>query len=173
MSNEIDKDKTERILREVKRLKQSANNSIVDVEEQKTKLVIFVLFNNYYAIKAEYVKEILTIPNIAYVPTCPDFIRGVISVRGDIESVIDLHLLMEMPEIVIERESRLIIVQTKDMSSGILLDRLIDVLDVSNSKILPPLSTSQQSYFVEGGINFEDKYVILLDIGKIFQKICT
>jgi purine-binding chemotaxis protein CheW len=135
-----------------------------------------MLSDIYYAFRAIYIKEILTVPKITYVPSSPDYIRGVFSLRGDIESVIDLSTLMSMPEIEITSKSRLVIASI-DLANnerfGILLDRLIDVLDIDDSKILPQLTTTSNLNFVEGGIYHEDKYVNIIDIKKIFLKICA
>jgi len=165
----------DKILSEVKRLK---NNKIayeraqpVDVDEKKIKLVIFMLLDDYYALRADYIKEILICPKITYVPLESDFILGVISVRGDIESVLDLHILLGIPSTEISATSRLVIAEINGIRSAILLDRLIDVIDVSQSTILPPIACPTRFPFTECGLEFKDKFTIVLDLDKIFKKI--
>ena len=77
---------------------QADQNNVIRVEEEKIKLVIFSLRGDYYAFYGKQVKEILRFREITYVPGCPDYIMGIINVRGDIESVLNLHLMMGIPE---------------------------------------------------------------------------
>ncbi|MBF0540891.1 MAG: purine-binding chemotaxis protein CheW [Nitrospirae bacterium] len=167
------KEKTDQIIAEAKQFK--IDNNILYVEEQKTKFVIFILSDNYYAFRADFIKEILIVPKITYVPSSPQYIRGIISLRGDIESVIDISTLIALPEIELNEQCRLVIAQISDQTNtkrtGLLLTKLIDVLDIDNNKILPPLDLTSNSEFVEGGIYYDDKYVIILDLEKIFHKI--
>lgn len=89
MSVKPEIEKSDRILAEVKRRK--SQEKIVDVDEEKVKLVIFSLLSDYYAFHGSDVKEILPLGKITYVPGSPDFILGIINVRGDIESILNIH----------------------------------------------------------------------------------
>ncbi|MCP4109942.1 MAG: purine-binding chemotaxis protein CheW [Desulfobacteraceae bacterium] len=172
MPTNTDKNKSERILAEVKNIRE--NNKIIEVEEEKTELVIFSLDNNYYAFNGEDIKEILPYEEITYVPGCPDFIIGIINVRGDIESVLNIHVLMGLPETKSPKNSRIIIAFKKNIRSGILVDSVEDVIEVPTNLIKRPISTLDKAvreFAVGGETIYGRKYVTILDIGKIFGKI--
>jgi purine-binding chemotaxis protein CheW len=168
---EIDKKKSDRILNEIE--KRRLREKTVDIEEEKVKLVIFLLLDDYYAFYGKDIKEILPQKNIFYVPGSPDFITGVINVRGDIESVININKFLGLPYSRITQKSRIAIAVKGDMRSGILLDAVEDVIDVPRSSIKQPLSTFEDSRkdFIAGELFYNNRNITVLDVGKIFGRI--
>jgi purine-binding chemotaxis protein CheW len=168
---EIDKKKSDRILNEIE--KRRLGEKTVDIEEEKVKLVIFLLLDDYYAFYGKDIKEILPQKNIFYVPGSPDFITGVINVRGDIESVININKFLGLPYSRITQKSRIAIAVKGDMRSGILLDAVEDVIDVPRSSIKQPLSTLEDSRkdFIAGELFYNNRNITVLDVGKIFGRI--
>lgn len=171
MTAKIDKKKSDRILAEVK--KRKGKEKIVDVEEEKVKLVVFSLLDDYYAFDGLDVKEILPVGKITYVPGSPNYIIGIINVRGDIESVLNIHKFLELPDGKTDKNSRIAIAVKGDTRSGILVDSVADVVDVLKSSIKPPISTLSKSMrdFVKGETTYNDKSTTILDVGKIFERI--
>ncbi len=171
MTKEIDKNKSDHILAEVKQRKKKGE--IVDVTEEKIKLVIFSLLDDYYAIYGNDIKEILLVEKITFVPGSPDYILGIINVRGDIESVLNINKLIGLPDCKIDKSSRIVIASNVDMRSGILVDSVIDVVDVPKRSITPPISTLGEALkaFVVGEVVYGDKSITQLDITKIFERI--
>lgn len=171
MSVDGDKRKSDFILAEV--WKRKGQEKIVDVDEEKVKLVIFTLLEDYYTFQGEDVKEILPVGKITYVPGSPEFILGIINVRGDIESVLDIHKFLELPAGKTTPASRIIIAAKGDIRSGILVDSVEDVIDVPKSSIQPPIPTLSKAIreVVLGATTYNGKNTILLDVGKIFGKV--
>jgi purine-binding chemotaxis protein CheW len=164
--------KSDHILAEVKRRK--AQKDTVDVEEEKAELVIFTLNEDYYAFYGIDVKEILPYEETTYVPGCPEFIMGIINVRGDIESVLNLHKLMMLKDPGIAKKSRIIIAEKEDIRSGIMVDSVEDVISVPVSALKRPIATLDKAvkeFTVGGETIYHSQYVTILDIGKIFGKI--
>lgn len=159
--------KSEAILEELNRRRQK---EIVDVEEQKVKLVIFSLLNDYFAFHGEDIKEILTYHNVYPVPGAPAYIIGIINNRGDIESVISLNRLLGFPDSGKSPKSRIAIASRGAVRSGILVDCIEDVIDVPIKSIKPPLSTldGQKKDFVSGETIYKGKNVTIFNIGSIF-----
>lgn len=166
-----DENKSDLILNELKR--RRAGEKIVEVEEETVKVVIFTLLGEYYAFYGEDVKEILHHSNIYYVPGSPDIILGIINIRGDIESVININRFLGLPESARSAKSRIAVASRGGMRSGILVDSVEDVQDVPVSSIKPAISTLSGAVadFVSGEMMRLEKNVTLLDIGKIFAKI--
>jgi len=165
------KEKSQRILDEVKRRKKEDN--IVDVDEKKVKLVIFSLLNEYYAFPGEDIKEILPWEKSTYVPGSPDVILGIINVRGEIESVFNIHKFLGFSDATPTSSSRIIIANTKSIRSGVLVDSVEDVADVPESAVKPPVATLHPSIqdFVMGEITHNNRNVTLLNVEKILANL--
>jgi purine-binding chemotaxis protein CheW len=148
---------------------------IAAMDEERIKLVIFTLLDKYYSFFGSDVKEILPYSPITYVPGTPDFISGIINVRGDIEAVLDIHTYMGFPGVSINTNNRIIIAEKDGIRSGILMDAVNDVIDIPIGEIHPTLSTLDENIrgFVAGETTYKDRMVILLDIGKIFRKMVS
>jgi purine-binding chemotaxis protein CheW len=145
---------------------------IVDVEEARIKIVIFTIADEYYAFYGENVREILPPAEISPVPGVPEFLAGLINVRGDVESVVDIRHFLRIAEPA--PSQGFIVLAAKDgICSGILVDAVIDVADIPVREIIPPLSTLDTGIreFIVGVFDYGEKNVTLLDIGKIFAKI--
>lgn len=148
---------------------------VADLDGERQKLVIFTLLNAFYAFHGDDVKEILPFTPITYVPGSPDYIPGIINVRGDIEAVLDIHAFMGFPAITIHANNRIIIAEKNGVRSGILMDSVNDVIDIPVNTIHPTLSTLDEKIrdFVMGETAYNEQIVIILDIGKIFAKMTS
>lgn len=171
MIKEIDKKKNSHILAEVK--KQRKKGKIADIAEEKVKLVVFSLLDDYYSFCGNDIKEILLVEKITFVPGSPDYVLGIINVRGDIESVLNINKFLGLPDSKIVKDSRIIIASNVDMRSGVLVDSVVDVIDVPKGSIAPPISTLSKTLkdFVAGEVSYGDKSITHLDIIKIFGSV--
>ncbi|HIJ80311.1 MAG TPA: chemotaxis protein CheW [Desulfuromonadales bacterium] len=158
--------KSERILAELK--KRQRVKEVVDVEEQRVKVVIFTCGKNRYAFYGTDIREILPTCDISWVPCLPDYLPGLINVRGDIESVIDIsHFIGEETP---ANAKRLVAMATHgEFHSGIMIDAIEDVVDIPVSLIQPPLATLIGSVrdLVVGSITYGSDTISLIDIGKL------
>ncbi|MDP2168716.1 MAG: chemotaxis protein CheW [Thermodesulfovibrionales bacterium] len=162
--------KSDLILDELKRRRQ---REVVDVEEEKVKIVIFSLLDDCFAFYGSDIKEILPPQTIYFVPGAPDFIMGVINNRGDVESVININRFLGFPDPEMGPQSRIALAYGAGIRSGILVDSILDVMDVPISLISPPLSTLDEGKreFVTGEMAYGNKNVTVLSVGKIFEKV--
>jgi len=133
------------------------DRKIVDIEEEHIKFVIFNVGGNIYASYGSDVREILPDREIYPVPFLPDYLPGLINVRGDIESVIDICVFLG----------------GKRASEGKVLDNIEDVVDMPPSSINPPLSTlcGIAKELISGTIEFSGTTVAILDIEKLAAKV--
>lgn len=141
--------------------------------QEKVKLVIFTLLGEFYAFFGRDVKEILSFSELTYVPGTPDFIPGIINVRGDIESVLDIRKLMGLSATRQSSKSRIIIAENSGTRSGILADSVIDVLDHPLKLIHPPTPYFHKTIeeFVCGETTCDEQRILILEVGKIFKKM--
>ena len=166
MSPSEEKPKSEFILDELKRRQRT--KEVVDVEEERVKVVIFMCGANLFAFYGRDIREILPSCDISWVPCLPDYLPGLINVRGDVESVIDLsHFLEE--EKAGHGKCLIAMAVRGDFHSGIMIDSIEDVVDISLSTILPPLATLNGAArdLVIGEIEYGGETISLLDIGKL------
>ncbi len=158
--------KSERILDELK--KRQRTKDVVDVDEDRIKIVIFMCGSNLFAFYGRNIREILPSCEISWVPSLPDYLPGLINVRGDIESVIDIrHFLGEKK---VSHGTGLIAMAVHgDFHSGIMIDTIEDVVDIPISTIQPPLATLNGAArdLVIGEIKYGDSTISLLDVGKL------
>jgi purine-binding chemotaxis protein CheW len=168
-----DRDKSERVLGEVK--KAMEKDAVVDVDEERVKLVIFPLGSELFSFRGDYIKEILLPLEITYVPGAAEHIMGIINVRGDIESVIALDKLLGLPAPESSDSSRILVAEYGDIRSGILVEGVEDVVDVPESSVKPPLSTITKTIgdYILGETEYRDNNVTVLDLEKIFTNFLT
>lgn len=145
---------------------------IANVDEPQCSLVLFKLADKNFAFYGSAIKEILAERPVSWVPGCPASLEGVINHRGRVESVISLNKLIEMPasESVVQRT--ILIGLGSKMQSGMLVDKLIDVLDVPESQIQPAadnLSTAMQQIVV-GIVPVGQEYFALLGLDLVFER---
>jgi purine-binding chemotaxis protein CheW len=162
--------KSEQLLEEIKRHNRSKD--IVDVEEERTKVVIVTVGGDRYAFYGEDIREILPACEISWVPGLPDYLPGLIVVRGDIESVVDIRHFLGAGRAA--GETGLIALAVRgDFRSGIIIDSVEDVVDVPHSAIKPPLSTLNGAArdLLTGEIDRDGTVIPLLDIGKMAARV--
>jgi purine-binding chemotaxis protein CheW len=161
---------SETTLDQVLTQRRDARQEIINVDEPAVKLVIFALGEQQFAFHGERIREILASADVFFVPGCPPSLEGVINVRGDIESVIRPHEMLHLQDSNVGRSSSILLGRGGGMSSGIRVDRVVDVVDVPQSSIQPPPSTLPEHMraLVLGVLRFRDQPVALLDLDAMF-----
>jgi len=170
MTASEEKLKSELLLEELKR--RGRSKEVVDVEEERVKVMIFSCGPGRYAFLGSEVREVLPSCEICWVPGLPDYLPGLINVRGDIESVIDVgHFLGETRD---RPFSGLIAMAVKgEFRSGVMIDAIEDVIDVPVSAVGPPLATLEGAVreLVTGTITLKGRTISLLDVGRLPAKV--
>ena len=141
----------------------------VDLEDS-TNLVTFRLGSGEYAIDIMQAKEIIKMEKITLIPNAPDFVEGVINLRGNIIPIIDLKKRFNLEETEGDKNTGIIIVKIEDVDMGIIIDSISKVVSIANSDIQPPppmLSGIGQKY-IKGVGKLEDKLLVVLDLEKLF-----
>ena len=108
---------------------------------QAIEIVEFLLAYETYGIESSYVREICSLKELTPVPCTPPFVLGIINVRGQIVSVIDMKKFFDLPEGGLTDLNKVIIVHDEKMEFGILADSILGVRKISREEIQPPLPT--------------------------------
>lgn len=133
------------------------------------KYLTFVLQGEEYGIGILKVREINGLIEITPVPQTPDFVKGVINLRGKVIPVVDLRLKFGMPPAEYTKETCIIVVDVHSLLMGIVVDTVSEVLEVKEEEIEPPPSFGSKVDvdFILGMGKIKDKVKILLDIEKV------
>ncbi|MEK7359894.1 MAG: chemotaxis protein CheW, partial [Planctomycetota bacterium] len=115
------------------------------------------------------VREIIGIMGITPVPQTPKFIKGVINLRGKVIPVVDLRLKFGFDEVDYTKETCIIVVEVKSVLTGIIVDTVSEVLDITNEELetTPNLGEDVNTDIFIGVAKIKDKVKILLDLDKI------
>jgi purine-binding chemotaxis protein CheW len=152
-----------------------ANSSGGKMAASAGKYLTFKLANEVYGLEILKVQEIIGIMNVTSIPRTPDFIRGVINLRGKIIPVIDLRLKFGMLGQESTDRTCIIVVQislpSHKIVMGLLVDEVSEVLDISQNQIdaPPAFGASVNVDFILGMGKLGQKVVILLDIDKVLS----
>ena len=140
------------------------------------KYLTFELDKEFYGIEILKVQEIIGIMKITSVPRTPEYVRGVINLRGKVIPVVDLRLKFSMESIEDTDRTCVIVVQIGDsdqaITMGIIVDEVSEVLKVASDQIEPPPSfgASVQTEFILGMGKVENRVVMLLDVNKVLSQ---
>ena len=122
-------------------------------------------------IDIRHVQEINRQLEVTRVPHSPAEVRGVINLRGDVATVIDLRRLLELPPTEVTRESRNLIVNLEGESIGLLVDRISDILTIHEDQIEPSPANVRgiDGRLLTGVHALKSSIVVLLDIEEVFS----
>jgi purine-binding chemotaxis protein CheW len=141
-----------------------------------TQCLSFRLGGQSYALDVGKVREVLEVTQITPLPRTPEFLRGIINVRGSVVPVVDLGLKLEMEEARMTVDACVIVLdmETREgpMTVGSLVDAVDGVVDFETSRIEPPprIGAAVKTEFIRGIGRRGDGFVVILDIGKIFAE---
>ncbi|MBC8552671.1 MAG: purine-binding chemotaxis protein CheW [Candidatus Brocadiales bacterium] len=135
------------------------------------KFLTFILGSEVYGIEILKVREIIGLMNITTVPQTPEYMKGVINLRGKVIPVIDLRLKFSMPEEEHTQETCVIVVEVNNTSIGIIVDSVSEVLDIKGGEIedTPSFGQGIDTSFIMGLGKVKEKIIILLDIETVLS----
>ena len=140
------------------------------------KYLNFLLLEEEYCIEITQVREIMALPQITPLPQTPDFIQGVINLRGNIIPIIDLKKRFELPGGVYGERTCVIVVEVAfgetDMLMGLVVDETKEVVAIPAEQIseLAYIKARIKSQYINGVADFGTHVKIILDIQKMFSE---
>jgi purine-binding chemotaxis protein CheW len=145
------------------------------VPAPSTQYLTFTQGSETFAIAILNVREIIEYAGVTEVPMMSECIRGVINLRGAVVTVMDLAARFGRPPSAITKRTCLVIVELDDGEErhvgGVVVDAVNAVLDIDRADIEPPptFGAKIRNDFIEGMGKINNRFVILLDIGKVFS----
>jgi len=138
------------------------------VEEQ---VVVFSLAGELYGLDISRIQGIIRVPEITRVPRAPEFVEGVLNLRGRIVPIIDLRLRFGRPSQEPGPDTRIINVEMGTDLVGLIVDGVEEVLNIPVEAIepTPELVTSADAVYLRGIAKIGDRLVILLDLDRVLS----
>jgi len=158
-------DETKRILRE-RALALAAEPGRTQTPDQSIEVVEFLLAHERYAVETSHVREVYPLENLTPLPGTPVFVLGIVNLRGEIVSVIDLRKFFDLPQTGLPDLNKVIVLESGSMVFGILADVILGVRRFPLAEIqssLPTLTGIREKYLK--GITTER--TVVLDAGKL------
>jgi purine-binding chemotaxis protein CheW len=144
----------------------------VELTGDEEQIVSFKLGKETFGVRVSQVREIGKVQNITRIPKMPDYIEGVMNLRGQITTVIDLkkRFDIEGDGSGITAASRIIVAEIGDTQIGIIVDEVEDVMRVPRQGISPPprtLTAGMETNFLTAICKLPDRMVMLLDLDQV------
>ena len=139
-----------------------------DEDTQKDKYLTFHIGTEDYGISIAYVTEIIGIQSITEIPEMPDFIKGVINLRGKVIPVMDVRTRFKLSPREYDERTCIIVVEIDDTSVGLVVDAVNEVADIPEDQVeAPPKSKRKGGSYIQGIGKIDKEVKILLDVNKI------
>jgi purine-binding chemotaxis protein CheW len=147
----------------------SANTAVQAQDNTILRWVTFCLDAEKYGINVMQVQEVLRVTEIAPVPGAPDYVLGIINLRGNVVTVIDTRKRFGLGPKDLDDSARIVIVESNDQVVGIMVDSVAEVVDLRLSEIesAPNVGTEENSRFIQGVASQDDELLIIVDLNKL------
>jgi purine-binding chemotaxis protein CheW len=136
-------------------------------------IVGFQVGRETYGVPITSLHEIVRVPEITAVPDAPDYLEGVINLRGKIVSVMDLRKRFGQKQAALKRQNRILVVEHAGRLAGLIVDSASEVLKIPAEAVEPPPAA-----FQDGGLNcvtglgkVAGRLVVLLDMNKLLRPV--
>lgn len=135
-------------------------------------LVVFDLAGEDYGVDINTVREIIRMQQVTHVPDAPEYVEGVMNLRGSVIPVIDLRKRFGLPVAEETADSRVVVVDIAGEGIGVIVDAVREVLRVRDEAIeaASAVITTADSFYIQGIAKLQDRLLILLDIERALDE---
>lgn len=147
------------------------SHAAMRAEDPLVQWVTFRLDNETYGVNVMQVQEVLRMTEIAPVPGAPDYVLGIINLRGNVVTVIDTRKRFGLEPRELDDATRIVITEIEQQVIGMLVDAVAEVVDVRMSEIetAPNVGNDESSRFIQGVSSREGELLILVDLNKLLS----
>lgn len=138
-------------------------------DTQKDKYLTFLLAREDYGLEIRYVTEIIGIQKITRVPDMPNFIKGVINLRGKVIPVMDMRARFNLPAREYDERTCVIVVNIQEQALGLVVDRVNEVVDIPAEQVEPPPASAKggASRYIRGIGKIGEEVKVLLEVERL------
>ena len=132
-------------------------------------LVTFSIDEEEFGVNILKVQEIIRIMEITRVPRSPEFVEGVINLRGRVIPIVDLRRRFGLAAIAHDKDIRIIVIELNSLVVGFIVDAVSEVLRIPADTVepTPPVAAGVDSEYISGVGKLQDRLLILLDLDKL------
>ncbi len=143
-----------------------------DVDAQKDKFLTFKIADEEFAIPIGHVIEIVGIQKITEVPDMPDFVKGVINLRGKVIPVMDVRLRFRLPSVAYDDRTCVVVVSVGSVTIGLVVDTVSEVVDIPESNVSPPprFSGAGSGRYVSGMGKIGEAVKIIINVQTLLRE---
>ncbi|HEX5330251.1 chemotaxis protein CheW [Sulfuricurvum sp.] len=140
-------------------------------QSRRERYLTFFLGEEQYGIAIDRIKEIIALMKVTYVPKTPEYMKGVINLRGSIIPVVDTRTRFGMEPQEETMHTAIIIVEVDKVNVGFIVDRVEEVasIDSSNLGAAPKFGSNVDTDFICSMAQIEENVVMILDVLKLFE----
>lgn len=140
-------------------------------ENSLLQLVSFEVGKECFAVPITKIQEIIRITNIVTIPKSPEFVEGVINLRGKVIPVVDLKKRFVLPEKEHDSRTRIVVAEIEGLTIGLIVDAVAEVMraEASSFEKTPSLVAGVEQRFIEGIVKDGEQMFIVLDLDKLFS----
>lgn len=144
-----------------------------DEDEEIWQLVCFMFADEQYAVDIKDVQEVIRVQKITYVPQMPDFVLGVINIRGNIIPVFDLRRKFGLRENVFNDNTKMIVVDIDASKICFIVDEILDNIKIGASRVVPAPNVKMKvkRECIQGIGRLEGRMIIVLDLKELHNSI--
>ena len=152
------------------------NSTLTDdahASDDLLQLVVFQLGGEEFGVEIMQVQEIIRMPEITRIPQSPEYVEGVINLRGKIIVVINLDTKFDLHSKELDDDSRIIIVEVGDNVVGMVVDSVSEVMRLASSSVEPApeiISTKIKADYLKGVGKLDERLLILLDLERVLNE---
>ncbi len=134
-------------------------------------LIVFHAGDEEFAVPISAVREIIKNGTITPIPNVFDFIKGIINVRSEIVTIIDIGTRFSLPKKENVQPKHIVVTKQEDTLFGLLVDEVVEVLRIRPEDIQPPPSLITKMYekYIDSVVALNDRLIVILDISKILS----
>lgn len=140
-------------------------------DTQRGRFLTFSVGKEDYGIEISFVTEIIGIQEITEIPELPDYVKGIINLRGKIIPVMDVRLRFKKAQIDYDNRTCIIVIDIREVSVGLIVDKVCEVLSISEENTVPPpdIKTGFLNRYIKGIGKVGNEVKLLLDCDKLLN----
>ncbi len=146
-----------------------SDQNIMDTTSIDGKILDFSIEDQVYGIEIENVIEIIGVQPVTIVPKIPSYVKGIINLRGKIIPVMDVRTRFGKLEREYDERTCFIVIENDDISVGLIVDRVLEVINTSEKNItpVPDFNTVNSNQFVKNIVRIDGRVTLILDAVKL------
>mgnify|MGYP006299364953 CR=1 FL=1 len=150
----------------------ASGQAVASTENPMSQWVTFFLEEETYGINVMQVQEVLKMTEIAPVPGAPDYVIGIINLRGNVVTVVDTRSRFGLPPQEATDSTRIVIIEANGQVVGILVDGVAEVVELNAEEIetAPAVGNDETSRYIQGVHSRGERLVILVDLNKFLSE---